>query len=159
MPSPEYHYQRCAETPTPSPRMQAVITDLAEYHEVDLTQAGALFTFTRPEQDTQWVMSNYQGKIDVARCPVAENDFMVPDIDVLLAVTPNGWQTEKVIYTDASWHAYAQAIAEPGQPLAEPPLDFPFFAFAQYVAQLIEAEARLAQASDATDVTDWLPLA
>src|SRR5215210_4876052 len=109
MPSPEYHYQRRAEVPALSPRMQTVITNLAEYHEVDMSQAGALFTFTRPAQDTQWVISNYEGKIDVARCPVAKDDFMVPDIDVLLAVTPNGWQTEKVIYTAASWHAYAQA--------------------------------------------------
>jgi hypothetical protein len=158
MPSPEYHYQRCAETPTPSPQLQAVITDLAEYHEVDLTQAGALFTFTRPQQDTHWVISNYQGKIDVARCPVASDDFMVPDIDVLLAVTPEGWQTEKVIYTPASWHAYAQATAEQGQPLAEPPVEFPFFAFAEYVAQLIAAEAQLEQASDAEAVKAWLTL-
>ena len=43
MPSPEYHYQRRAEVPVPSPHLQAVITDLAAYHEVDLTQAGARF--------------------------------------------------------------------------------------------------------------------
>ena len=158
MPSPEYHYQRCAEIPAPSPRMQTVITDLAEYHEVDLSQEGARFSVARPEQDKQWEVSNFEGQhIDVASCSV-DDDFMVPDIDVVLVMTPHGWQTEKVIYTDASWHAYTQATAEPGQPPAEPPLDFPFFAFAEYVAQLIEAEAKLEQTSDAAAVKDWLPL-
>src|SRR5205823_1141811 len=121
--------------------------DLAEYHEVDLSQAGALFTLAQPEQDTQWVIRNHEGKIDVAHCATTD-DFMVPDLDVLLAVTPNGWQTEKVFYSAARWHAYAQTIAEPGQPLAEPPVDFPFFAFTEYVAQLIAAEAQAEQASD-----------
>ncbi len=77
MPSPEYHYQRRAETPVASPRMQAVITDLAEYHEVDLTQEGARFSIARPEQAKQWVISNYQGEqIDIASCPVANDAFI-----------------------------------------------------------------------------------
>lgn len=157
MPSPERYYQRRAATPVTSPRMQAVITDLAEYHEVDLTQPNARFSVAQPEQEKQWVMSNYQGQhIDVAYCAVADDAFMVPDIDVLLAVTPNGWATEKVVYTDATWQAYAEAAAEQGQPPGEPQVNFPFFAFAEYVAQLIEAEGRMVQASDGVDVTTWL---
>ena len=65
--SPEYYYQQRAEVPTPSPHLQTVITDLAEYHEVDLSQAGVHFTFALPEQDTHWLISNHKGKIDVAR--------------------------------------------------------------------------------------------
>ena len=77
--------------------MQMVITDLAAYHEVDLSQAGVHFTFARPEQDTHWLISNHKGDhIDVARCPTTDA-FMVPELDVRLAVTPNGWQTEKVL--------------------------------------------------------------
>ena len=124
MPSPEYHYQRRAEVPVPSPHLQAVVTDLAEYHEVDLNQAGVHFTFTQPEQDTHWLISNHDGKIDVARCPTTAA-FMVPDLDVLLAVTSEGWQTEKVVYSAAGWHAYAEST-EQGQRPDEQPLNFPF---------------------------------
>lgn len=153
MPSPEHYYQRCAEAPVPSPRMQAVITDLAEYHEVDLSQEGARFNVAQPAQDKQWVISNYQGHhIDVAHCPVDDDAFMVPDIDLLLVRTPQGWATEKIIYTDATWQAYAEATATQGQP----PVNFPFFAFTEYFAQLLEAEAQLEQASDGVDVTVWL---
>ena len=153
MPSPEAHYQRCADTPVPSPRMQAILTNLAEYHEVDLTQAGARFSVVQPGQDTQWVVSNFKGQhIDVAHCPVEDEAFMVPDIDMLLVMTPEGWATEKVIYTAATWQAYAEAVAEQ----AQPPVTFPFFAFSDYFAQLLEAEAQLEQASDGGDVTVWL---
>src|SRR4051812_34698246 len=124
MPSPEYYYQRRAETPVLSPQLQAVITDLAEYQEVDLTQAGARFTLTQPEQETQWLIYNHEGNIDVARCPTHDDGFMVPDLDILLTVTPEGWQTEKVIYSATAWHVYAHATAKHDQPPAAPPLDF-----------------------------------
>lgn len=153
MPSPESHYQRRAEVPVPSPRMQAILTNLAEYHEVDLTQAGARFSIVQPDQDTQWVISNFKGQhIDVAHCPVHDEAFMVPDIDMLLAMTPNGWATEKVVYTAATWQAYAEATASQEQP----PVNFPFYAFTEYFAQLLEAEALLEQARDGVDVTVWL---
>src|SRR5215216_6104610 len=100
----EHYYQRHAETPTTSSHLQAVITDLAVYYEVDVTQAGARFVFARPEQTTQWLIANLDGQhLDVALCPVEPDDFMVPDIDVVLAMTPNGWQTVRVLHTDAVW--------------------------------------------------------
>ncbi len=74
---------------------------------------------------------------------------MVPEIDVVLAMKPNGWQTVQVLYTDAVWAAFAKAAAEKGYPPGEPATDFPFGAFTEYVAQFIEAEARWQQANDA----------
>src|SRR5215207_9313252 len=98
MPSPEHFYQRNSETPITSPHLQAVITDLAAYYEIDITQDSARFSFARPEQDKQWLIANLDGQhIDVARCPVETDDFMVPDIDVVLAMKPTGWQTTKVL--------------------------------------------------------------
>lgn len=90
--SPEHYYQRRPkETPTTSPHLQAVIMDLAAYYEVDISQTDARFSFTQSEQTTQWLIANLDGShIDVARCPVETDDFMVPDIDVVLAVTPIG---------------------------------------------------------------------
>src|SRR5437764_2679990 len=153
MPSPEHYYQRRAETPTTSPHLQAVITDLAAYYEVDVTQANALFVFARPEQEKQWFIRNLDGQhIDVARCPVASDDFMVPDIDVVLAVTQNGWQTTKVLHTDAVWAAFAKTAIEKGQPPGDPQIAFPFSAFTEYVAHLIEAEIRVEQAREAAEV-------
>ncbi len=156
---PEYFYQRRAETPTPSPHLQAVITDLAAYYEVDLNQADARFTFARPEQEKQWVIANLDGQhLDVARCPVETDDFMIPDIDVVLAMNPNGWQTVKVLHTDAVWEAYATAAKAQGQRPGEPQIHFPFAPFAEYVAHLIEADVQLVQASDAAALKALLSL-
>src|SRR3954470_3340680 len=120
MPSPEHYYQRRAEIPSASPHLQAVITDLTAYYEVDLNQAAARFVFARPEQDKQWFIRNLDGQhIDVARCPVAADDFMVPDLDVVSAMTPTGWQTVKVLHTAAVWAAFAKAAGERGEPLAD----------------------------------------
>ena len=159
MPSPEHFYQRCAEIPTRSPHLQTVITDLAAYYEADLTKADARFVFARPEQDKHWMIANLDGKhIDVARCPVKEDDFMVPDIDVVLTMTPNGWQTTQVLHTDAVWAAYAKTAAERGEPPAEPATHFPFSAFAEYVAHLIEEEIRMEQAREEEEVMARLSL-
>src|ERR1043165_2221689 len=121
MPSPEHFYQRRAEADTPSPHLQAVVTDLAAYYEVDLKQADACFVFARPEQDKQWFIRNLDGQhIDVARCPGQTDEFMVPDIAGVSAMTPNGWQTVKVLHTDAVWMAFAKAVSDQGQPLGDP---------------------------------------
>ncbi len=159
MPSPEHHYQRRSETPTTSPHLQAVITDLAVYYEVNLNQADARFNFVQPEQEKQWLIANVDGQhIDVARCPVKIDDFTVPDIDVLLAMTPNGWQTRKVLFTDAVWEAFAKVAAEKGQPAGDPQENVPFGAFTEYVAHLIENELRLEQAREAAEVKAGLTL-
>lgn len=151
MPSPEQYYQRRPASPVKSPRLQAVITDLAEYQEVDLSQANARFSIARPDQEQQWVVSNHEGQIDVACC-ATNDDFMVPDIDVLLSRTPTVWATEQVVYSDATWQAYAEATDNQ----ADPAVHFPFFAFSEYVAQLIAAEAQAEQANDGTDLDPWL---
>ena len=160
MPSAEHYYQRRPqETPTPSPRLQAIITDLAAYYEVSITQAAAHFSLARPQQAQQWSITNLNGhRIDVARCPVADETFMLPDIDVVLAMNPTGWQITTVLHTDAVWAAYAQAAAAQGQPPGEPQANFPFGAFAEYVANLIEVDLRIEQASDGAAVKAWLAL-
>ncbi len=155
MPSPEHFYQRRSETSTTSPHLQAVITDLAADYEVDLNQTNARFVFARPGQDKHWLIANLNGnQIDVARCPVATNDFMVPDIDLVLAMKPTGWQTIKVLHTDAVWEAYATAAEAQGQRPGNP-THFPFASFAEYVAQLIATEVQLQQAKDEEELKDW----
>jgi hypothetical protein len=105
------------------------------------------------------MIANLDGQqIDVARCPVAEDDFMIPDIDVVLAMKPNGWQATKVIHTDVVWEAFAKAAVEKGQPPGDPQTNFPFSAFAEYVADLIEEEIRLEQAREAAEVQARLSL-
>ena len=73
-------------------------------------------------------------------------------------MTPNGWQTTKVLHTDAVWAAFAKAVAEQGQPPGDPQLEFPFSAFTEYVAHLIEDELRLEQAREAAEVEARLTL-
>lgn len=159
MPSPEHYYQQRAEKPTTSPHLQAVITDLAAYHEMDLSHEGARFSFARPKQPHQWLIANLDGQhLDVARCPVATDDFMIPDIDVVLAMQSNGWEIVKVVHSDAAWKAYVTAAAAQGQRPGDPQANFPFAPFAEYVAQLIETDVRLQQASDAEALKRLLSL-
>jgi hypothetical protein len=159
MPSPEHHSHRCAEPPIPASPLQAVITDLAAYYEVDLTQNGVSFTVARPEQDTHWLLTNLDGeRIDVARCPVEDDSFMVPDLDVLVALTPTGWHTTSVMYTDAVWDAYATTIETQGQPPVDATAPFPFDSFVAYVAQLLAEDLRVDQAQDAAAVKALLTL-
>lgn len=139
--------------------LQAVITDLAAYYEMNIAQEGARFSFARPEQDKQWLIANLDGQhIDVVRCPVEQEAFMVPDIDLVLAMTPNGWLTMSVVHTDAVWEAYAKVAAEKGQPSGDPKVDFPFNAFTEYVAHLIENEIRMEQAKEAAELKARLTL-
>jgi hypothetical protein len=105
------------------------------------------------------MIANLDGQhIDVARCPVAADDFMVPDIDVVLAMTPNGWQTTKVLHTDAVWETFAKTAAERGEPPVNPATHFPFSAFAEYVAHLIEDEVQLEQAREENEMKARLSL-
>lgn len=67
-------------------------------------------------------------------------------------MTPNGWQTTKVLHTDAVWAAFAKTVAERGEPPADPATHFPFASFTEYVAHLIEDEIRLEQAREAAEV-------
>jgi hypothetical protein len=99
------------------------------------------------------VIANLDGRqLDVARCPV-EDALMVPDIDVVLAIVPTGgWQLVSIGHTAAVWEGYAKATAAQGQGPGDPQTQFPFSAFTEYVASLIEVEARLDQASDAAAV-------
>jgi hypothetical protein len=83
---------------------------------------------------------------------------MIPDIDMVLAMHPNGWQTVKVLHTDAVWAAFAKTVAERGEPTGDPATHFPFSAFAEYVAHLIEDEVRLEQAREAAEVKARLNL-
>jgi hypothetical protein len=62
----------------------------------------------------------------------------VPDIDVVVVMTSNGWHTVEVLHTVAVWTAFAKVVSEQGQALGDPANDFPFGAFGAYVAQLIE---------------------
>jgi hypothetical protein len=68
------------------------------------------------------MIANLDGQhIDVAHCPVAEDDFMVPDIDVVLAMTPNGWQTTQVLHTDAAWETFAHFTEKLTRFIVRPP--------------------------------------
>jgi hypothetical protein len=57
-----------------------------------------------------------------------------------------------VLHTDAVWAAFAKAAADRGEPPADPATQFPFSAFTEYVAHLIEEEIRLEQAREAVEV-------
>jgi hypothetical protein len=147
-----FYERRPQEAAITSPRLQAVITDLAAYYEVDLTQAGARFTVARPEQSLHWVIANLDGRqLDVARCPV-EDALMVPDIDLVFAIAPHDWQLVSTVHSDGVWEAYVKVATAQGQVPGDPQTQFPFRAFAEYAANLIEVEGRQVQVNDAEAV-------
>jgi hypothetical protein len=73
-------------------------------------------------------------------------------------MNPNGWQTTKVLHTDAVWAAFAKTAAERGERPTDPATHFPFSAFTEYVAHLIEEEIRLEQAREEKEMKARLSL-
>ena len=79
MPSPEYAIPAplveqpldWQEVPPTSPRMQAVVTQLATAAGIDLSQKGANFQLDEPVQTQRWLIANIDGeRIGVTRCQI-----------------------------------------------------------------------------------------
>src|SRR6266498_3715319 len=94
--NPSFHAPQ--EAPTTSPRMEQVITQLATTHNIDLSQKGATLHLDVPDQQQRWLIGNIDGeRIGVTRCQIDAENGLAPDLDMVFAVTPDGWEPVELV--------------------------------------------------------------
>ncbi len=115
--------------------MEHTVTHLAAVYGVDLAQPGASLAIDLPEQAHRWLIANIDGeRIGVTRCQVDAAGLLCPDLDMVFALTPDGWEPQELAHSDQVWQAYAQAMQATGHAIADPRDDFNFATFTDYMA-------------------------
>jgi len=136
---PEAPLTACGELVVPpviSPYMERVVTQLATVYGVDLAQQGATFNVDAPEYFRRWLIGNIDGeRIGITRCQIDKNDLMQPDLDMVFAVTQQGWEPREIMHSDQVWQTYIAAMQAFGQPVTNEQGDFNFATFADFMAQ------------------------
>lgn len=119
--------------------MEQAIANLAACYGVDLARAGTSFAVNIPQCPQLWLIANIDGdRMGVTRCQVDEDGSLCPDLDMVFAVTPDGWEPQELTHSDQVWHDYAQAMQATGQTLTNQQGDFNFVTFTDYMAQDLE---------------------
>lgn len=73
-----------------SPHMEHAVTQVAQSYGVDLTQVGSSVCVERPGFTQCWLIANIDGtRIGVTRCQVDTDQGLVPELDMVFAVTPD----------------------------------------------------------------------
>lgn len=124
--------------PTTSPHMEQVVTTLATAHGIDLTQVGASLNVDTSDGLQRWLIANIDGaRIGVTRCQVDAEGCLCPDLDMVFAVTPEGWEPQELAHSEQVWQDYVCAMQAAGQPVANQQGDFQFASFTDYMALTI----------------------
>ena len=70
--------------------MEQVVTQLAEAHSVDLSQAGAQLRLDMPTGPDRWMVANLSGEIVLARGFEQEDGVLSPDLDMAFGIREVG---------------------------------------------------------------------
>ena len=138
------HGERATQTST-SPRMEEVVTQLAATHNVDLSQKGANFQLDVPDQHQRWMIANLGKRISVTRCQVDKENGLAPDLDMVFAVTPSGWEPHEIIHAEGPWDEFAQAAQEQDLAVFDEQGDLRYKVFTEFWAQQLGQQDWLAQ--------------
>lgn len=121
-------------------RMEQVVSSLAADAGVDLSEKGTSFELDVPNQAQRWLFTNIDGeRIGITRCQVAEENLLSPDLDIVVALTPDGWEPQELIHSDTTWNEYEKAAG--GRPIPDTQGNFSFAAFTDHIAQQLEQQA------------------
>ena len=132
------------ERVTTSPQMEQIIKQLAAEYGVDLSQQGAQLSLGMPSRPDRWLIANLDGKrLCLTRFFVEEGDCLAPDLDMVFALTPHGWEPLELLYADELWDAYVQASQAVGIPIYDEQEETIFAHFTEYWAQQLEAQGWL----------------
>jgi hypothetical protein len=135
-----------------SPRMEAVIRQLATVHGVDLTQQGATLSLEMPTRSDRWIITNLDGaRISVSRCVVEEGNCLGLELDMVFTIHMEGWEPVELVHSTALWEEYRQTAKASGIPVYQENGDTCFPSFTEYWARQIEAQGWLTQAYQVAD--------
>ena len=106
------------EQGTTSPQLEQIVKRLAAKYGVDLSQPGAQLSLDMPTRPDCWLIANLDGmRISVTRCVVEEGDCLAPDLDMVFALTLQGWEPVELVHTEGVWNAYVQATRAISTPI------------------------------------------
>jgi hypothetical protein len=145
------------ERGTTSPQMERIVKQLAAVYGVDLSQHGAQLSLDMPTRPDCWLIANLDGtRISVTRCFVEEDGCLAPDLDMVFALTPHGWEPVELLYAEEVWDAYVQAAQAAGTAVYDEQGNISFAHFTEYWAQQLHQQDWLTQARkvEETDV-EW----
>lgn len=121
--------------------MEKTVTTLAAAHGVDLAQAGASIDVDMPNCSQRWLITNIDGgRIGVTRCNVDKENQLSPDLDIIFAISPAGWEPIEIIHTPTVWESYVKAAQAVNQPVSDTQGDFDFVDFTNYMAEALEQQ-------------------
>jgi hypothetical protein len=134
--NPSFHAPQ--EAPTCSPRMQEIVTHLAAAHNIDLSQKGATLHLDVPDQQ-RWLIANIDGeRIGVTRCQIDAENGLAPDLDMVFAVTPDGWEPVELVHAEGPWDEFAQAAQAQELPVFDPQGNLRYDVFTEFWAHALE---------------------
>lgn len=141
-----------------SPRMEAVITQLAESFSVDLSQPGASLTIALPDQPYRWLVKNLDGaRMSVTRCAVEGDGLLSLELDMVFVVHPVGWEPVELLRTPTLWERYEQEAKAAGISVYDDDGGIRFDRFTEYWAQQLEAQGWLTRSQRLPDAL-WPPV-
>src|SRR5262245_16158456 len=118
---------------TTSPQMEQIIKQLAAEYSVDLSQQGASLSLDMPTRPDRWLIANLDGqRISLTRCFVEEGDCLRPDLDMVFALTPAGWEPIELLHAEEVWNTYVQAANAAGIPVYDEQGETLFAHFTEY---------------------------
>ena len=130
--------------PTISPQMARIIQQLAANYGIDLSQHGAQLSLAMPTRLDRWLIANLSGhRISVTHCVVEEGDCLAPDLDMVFALTPHGWEPLELLHAEEVWNAYVQAAQATGTAVYDEEGNTLFAHFTEYWAQQLQAQGWL----------------
>jgi hypothetical protein len=137
-----------------SPQMERIVKQLAATYGVDLSRKCAQLSLDMPTRADRWLMANLDGtRISVTHCVVEEGDCLRPDLDMVFALTPHGWEPVELLHTDAVWKTYVRAAKAAGIAVYDAQGDALFAHFTEYWAQHIAAQGWLEHGRTVAGIT------
>jgi hypothetical protein len=136
-----------------SPAMESLVKQLAAEYGIDLSQQGMQLSLGLPTRPDRWLIANLDGKrICLTRFFVEEGDCLAPDLDMVFALTPHGWEPLELLYADELWEAYVQAAQAAGIPIYDEQEDTIFAHFTEYWAQQLAVQGWLTHSRRLSDL-------
>ena len=141
------------EQETTSPQLEQIVKRLAAKYGVDLSQPGAQLSLEMPARPDRWLIVNLDGKrICLTRFLVEAGDCLAPALDMVFALTPQGWEPLELLYADEVWEAYVQAAQVAGIPIYDEQEETIFAHFTEYWAQQLHQQGWLTHSRRVPDL-------
>src|SRR5205085_12704101 len=78
-------------------------------HGIDFSQQGATLNLDVSAQQRRWLVANRGDRVGVTRCQVNAEQQLAADLDLVFAITSDGWEPWEIIHGEGPWDEFTQA--------------------------------------------------